>query len=379
MNNIDKIFKDNLFNAEEPVPADIWNGVEKRLNKRRNIVWFYRTISAAAILIIAALLFVPDPQNPHKSVPMEELISQNQHQNLLPKEDEPMKKPVLVEKWQNVESIAANAELKQQDKTSSNQVIQEENQEIDTTQEDNFEQPKKQKPRHSVNNNNYDAQVYVDGNGLNLKESTKKRYTFSLASTLLSGNGNTNLNNLGPNAASGSNGTAGFDIEQISDIKYSLPLNFGLQVQLNLSENVALGLGLNYSMYRSKYDGLVYKKMYNIKQTAHYIGVPVNIYAKIIEKNNIFFYGNAGISFDKPINVSYVLESYDITKRGNSSVKGLEISTNLGLGAEFKFTNQLGLYLEPNLVYYTNSKTPRIIRTDQPLQFRVELGFRYHL
>jgi hypothetical protein len=53
-------------------------------------------------------------------------------------------------------------------------------------------------------------------------------------------------------------------------------------------------------------------------------------------------------------------------------------SLNAGLGVEYVFADLFGLYLEPNVVYYPNSKVKRSIRTDQPVQIRAEIGCRFH-
>ena len=76
----------------------------------------------------------------------------------------------------------------------------------------------------------------------------------------------------------------------------------------------------------------------------------------------------------------YRLSSYDVVEHRESvNMKGFQYSANMGFGMEYKFIPEIGLYLEPNIVYYFNSDTPASIRTDQPLQIKAEVGFRFHL
>ena len=167
-------------------------------------------------------------------------------------------------------------------------------------------------------------------------------------------------------------------VEQISDTKYSLPLNLGIQVQFPVKENLALGVGVNYTVVGSRYDCLINKKKYSVKQSLHYIGIPVNIYGKVVERNRFSFYVNAGATAEKGITAVYKLESYTGKERNTNPIDGIQFSVNAGLGVEYKFANPAGIYFEPNIVYFFNSDMPRSIRTDQPLQVKGELGIRFH-
>lgn len=167
-------------------------------------------------------------------------------------------------------------------------------------------------------------------------------------------------------------------VEQISDTKYSLPLNLGLQVQFPVKENLALGVGVNYTVVSSRYDCLINKKKYSVKQSLHYIGIPVNIYGKVVERNRFSFYVNAGATAEKGLTAVYKLESYTGNERNTNPIDGIQFSVNAGLGVEYKFANPAGIYFEPNMVYFFNSDVPRSIRTDQPLQVKGEIGIRFH-
>ena len=167
-------------------------------------------------------------------------------------------------------------------------------------------------------------------------------------------------------------------VEHVSDTKYSLPVNAGLQIQFPVGENMAVGVGVNYSMLKSKYDCLIDKVHYNVKQKLHYIGVPVNVYGLVVERNNFSFYVNAGVTLEKGIRAVYELNSYRDSQKYRADIEGVQFSINAGLGVEYKFGNAVGLYFEPNLVYYTNSEVMYSIRTDQPFQVKADIGFRFH-
>lgn len=211
----------------------------------------------------------------------------------------------------------------------------------------------------------------------------RKEYSLSLFSNVVSRNNiSVSRQYLSIMAVSGIS-HSGSDLqtmEIISEAKYSLPINIGLQAQVKVNRNFAVGLGLSYTWLRSKYDGLVNRKYYRIKQSLHYIGVPVNAYFTLVDKNNFYCYVNVGGAVEKGVRASYKLLSYDGTSRGtDAGIDGFQYSANAGFGLEYRFVEQFGLYLEPNIIYYFDSNVPASIRTDQPLQVKAEIGFRFHL
>lgn len=204
-----------------------------------------------------------------------------------------------------------------------------------------------------------------------------KRYAMAFSGGVMPGS-SAGVNGPSIMATSSMSGSHGHIIEQVSDTKYMLPINLGVQLQFPVGENVALGVGVSYTMLKSKFDCLVNKVKYSGEQTLHYIGIPVNVYGTIAEKNRFMFYINAGAMLEKGIRAKYKFESYRDIHRHSTDMDGLLFSVNAGLGVEYKFSNYVGLYFEPNLIYFTNSDMQYSVRTDQPLQIKAELGCRFH-
>ncbi len=93
------------------------------------------------------------------------------------------------------------------------------------------------------------------------------------------------------------------------------------------------------------------------------------------------FYVNGGATIEKGVRLHYEMESYGRKRSASTHVKGFQYSLNGGMGAEYRFgrNRQFGMYLEPNAVYYLDSKAPNSIRTERPFQVEAELGLRFHL
>ena len=115
-----------------------------------------------------------------------------------------------------------------------------------------------------------------------------------------------------------------------------------------------------------------------IKNTQHYIGIPVNAYYNIVSKDFINFYAYAGGTVEKCVGNRYQVQTSPVINH-HESVKGVQLSANAGIGVEFLLGKHVGIYLDPSLRYYFNCRQPKSIRTAQPLMLGFEAGVRFNL
>lgn len=164
-----------------------------------------------------------------------------------------------------------------------------------------------------------------------------------------------------------------------TDSRYSMPLTFGLQGQLELSRRVALGSGINYSLLVSNYEEVTPTSRLDVQQSLHYLGIPLNIYINLFENSGLKLYVTTGAAIEKGLTASYRIIERGVKRHEANSVPGLQFSMGAGIGAELKLSNDLGLYFDPSLAYFFKGKQPESIRTAQPLQYKFELGMRFNL
>ena len=115
----------------------------------------------------------------------------------------------------------------------------------------------------------------------------------------------------------------------------------------------------------------------DIRESQHYIGIPLNLYYEILNKNSINLYAYAGGAAEKCVADRFLVLGTDISH--TEKVKGLQLSANLGMGVEFMLGRHLGIYLDPSIRYFFDNNQPRSIRTAQPLMFGFEIGLRAKL
>lgn len=167
---------------------------------------------------------------------------------------------------------------------------------------------------------------------------------------------------------------------------YSIPLSFGVGTKIGFNSKWSLGVGVNYTLLNRKFFG-DYTKVEegriaesiksDIRNTQHYIGIPINAYYNIVENRFVNFYAYAGGTVEKCVSDEYRVISKDILHK--ESVKGVQASANLGIGVEFLLGKHLGLYVDPSARYYFNCNQPKSIRTAQPLMLGFEMGLRVRL
>ena len=167
---------------------------------------------------------------------------------------------------------------------------------------------------------------------------------------------------------------------------YSIPLSFGVGTKIDFNSKWSLGVGVNYTLLNRKFfgdytrveeDRIVESIKSYIRNTQHYIGIPINAYYNIVENRFVNFYAYAGGTVEKCVSDEYRVISKDILHK--ESVKGVQASANLGIGVEFMLGKHLGLYVDPSARYYFNCNQPKSIRTAQPLMLGFEMGLRVRL
>ena len=170
-------------------------------------------------------------------------------------------------------------------------------------------------------------------------------------------------------------------------ITYGIPVSAGIGVRLHFTRRWSLGMGINYTLLTSKFNGK-YTKVENgtpsvpiseyVRNTQHYIGIPINAYYNIISRDFINFYAYAGGTVEKCVTNHYQIQSTPVINH-KESVKGVQLSVDAGIGVEFMLGNHVGLYLDPSLRYYFHCGQPASIRSAQPLTLGFELGLRFNL
>ena len=152
--------------------------------------------------------------------------------------------------------------------------------------------------------------------------------------------------------------------------KHHIPVRFGLSLQYHLNNRLALLSGINYTYLKSEFSIPLHHISYD--QKLSYIGVPIGLSWKLWSTEHFNVYLAGGTMIEKCV-------SADVTD-GEIKTRPWQWSVNAAAGAEYNFTRQLGVYLEPSLGYYFSDGTKlEHYYKEHPLAPSLQFGLRLHL
>lgn len=178
-------------------------------------------------------------------------------------------------------------------------------------------------------------------------------------------------------------------VTEKSTSTFGIPLTFGAGAKFKLTDRLAVGTGLNWSLLSRSFSGIYTEvdasgntvKSVNstINNEIHYIGIPLNLYYTIMSNRNLSFYVWGGGSGEKGLVNKYRIYSQPSDIIYKEKVNGIQWSAAAGLGLEFALTDKLGLYIDPSARYYFDCDQPVSVRTLKPYMLNFEVGLRFNL
>lgn len=152
-----------------------------------------------------------------------------------------------------------------------------------------------------------------------------------------------------------------------SSFRHHLPLSFGLSFRKEFAYGLSLDCGLNYTLLRSEVR-LPYSSE-EVSQTLHFVGVPLRLNWRFVERGAFSAYLGAGGMVEKCV----------AARLGSESVgeKALQWSLAAALGAQYRLGNHVALYFEPEVSCYLTDTELRTSRTDTSPTLTLRLGMRF--
>ena len=387
-----------LGNAQEEVPAHVWDGVAAGLDKaamrKKTAAWLWRSVAGVAAAAVVAVGVMLHNGNDSDIVPagtddMIAVVQDAQIEGTIG-EDQGITMTGL-----DAQRTAAYAHLSDKVvKTSPSVVKTGQSSETHIIPEnvivtETFIAGESDSGIQSSHSKTTDSQTFENIDWEEDGKTVKKIRT----SFVLSGVAGTNTPQQG-GGLSPLKGPAIFKsptkttVESTSaDHTYGIPLSFGAGVRLHFTKRWSLGMGLNYTLLSCRFSGKYTKVEDNIaslpvsakvRNTQHYVGIPINAYYDIVSRDFINLYAYAGGAVEKCVRNSYEIQTTPVINH-SENVGGVQLSANAGIGVEFMLGRYVGLYLDPSLRYYFNCKQPKSIRTAQPLMLGFETGLRFKI
>ena len=390
-NRFDLEIRSMLENAREDVPEGLWQGIESRLPapaKARPAAIWWKIASATGAVAAAVALTVffstrPVVQNPVDIIPSQDSgLSQLMETPLAPETGN--MKPLSIGQALG-ESVVEKSTAGD---TAAGTAGKEETAPAAGTEETAVADETAVREENTAENwiRKYESADF-DERGEELQGSRKEKrgVVLSAYADALS-NSNTakasDINMLKRPAV-----PQATTIEETGESRYAIPVAAGIGLRFDVSKRFSIGTGVSWSYLTRSFSGqfneldaegaIISQTGYtNIRNSQHYIGIPLNLYVDIIRKDFIDFYAYASGS------ANYCLSNrYQMDKSKSYSPEGSnwQFSAGIGMGVEFIAAKKVGFYIDPSLNYWFTAGEVSNIRTRQPLMLGLELGIRLHI
>lgn len=402
-NRFDLEIRSMLENAREDVPEGLWQGIESRLPapaKARPAAIWWKIASATGAVAAAVALTVffstrPVVQNPVDIIPSQDSgLSQLMETPLAPETGN--MKPLSISQafgesvsetdGEDVTETAGESVV--EENAAAGTAGKEETAPAAGTEETAVADETAVREENTAENwiRKYESADFDESGGeLQRSRKEKRGVVLSAYADALS-NSNTakasDINMLKRPAV-----PQATTIEETGESRYAIPVAAGIGLRFDVSKRFSIGTGVSWSYLTRSFSGqfneldadgaIISQTGYtNIRNSQHYIGIPLNLYVDIIRKDFIDFYAYASGS------ANYCLSNrYQMDKSKSYSPEGSnwQFSAGIGMGVEFIAAKKVGFYIDPSLNYWFTAGEVSNIRTRQPLMLGLELGIRLHI
>ena len=161
-----------------------------------------------------------------------------------------------------------------------------------------------------------------------------------------------------------------------------MPITWSLALKYKFDDRWGFETGLGYSRLTSDFEMGADGNIISEQQTIHYIGIPVKGIYHIYNKKMWSLYGSLGLKMEIPVSSTlrsdyFINGQYETTDKTTLRAPW-QWSVGTGLGLQYNFTPNIGLFAEPSLQYYIPMQTDiETYRTEHPFTFSLPLGIRF--
>ena len=395
-NEFDISVRNLLQDAEVPVSGKVWKGVAGAIAPRRVIIpfWAYALAGTAVAAAIALGVFLFRPETPANNILQESAVALVSEEVQAPAIEE-VQEPATTVKEQPVAVTPIRKQIASSSAAGLTAYVEEKAAPVES------EEASAQVPEETIikevaapvrANVPSRSQIEDDNAALNrLAFAEDRQHEPSIAFTAsadLQNNSRGAFSRAGnyiPRAPQTINGEGIYNA--FPEVAFGLPFAVGVGATYNFAGRWSVGIGLRYTMLTRTFVGDYYDSdefpylQTDIDNSQHWLGIPVNLYFDALRSRYWNFHTFVGCTTEFLLDNDFLIHATpkDIHYHQNQGWDAAQLSFGAGLGIEFRFMDNVGVYLDPSLRYYLGtSKQPRSIRTVQPLRMDVEAGLRFY-
>lgn len=418
--------RESQANFSEPEPEGLWAGIEAGLaavSRRRTVRWWWAALPAAAVAALVLFLSVPGhrdasdaplmtsavaelksttepfdvvPQNVESSVPANLLAYSG---TLLASDMEVGK---LSEATADDAGNASEEFPKRQESSSWNNSPNDSSSETSSSETSSLENSSSE----NSSLKNISSENWPSENDNHVLKTRRGGFSFGLLTSNVAGSrssvskyaalyGSTvtkQIHGFSETRADFPDSQGYADVMQSnssneisSTVKNWQPIQVGVSVAYSFTDRLSIESGLTYSCLVSDLSSGTPSGNYDIRQTLHYIGLPLSLRYDFLKIKGFSLYASAGGQMEKCVagktRTDYFVDGKKVSsENGRIMVEPLQWSVNAYVGAQYSFNRLVGLYIEPGAAYYFRNSSPvNSIYSERPFNFSFRAGLRFSL
>ena len=166
-----------------------------------------------------------------------------------------------------------------------------------------------------------------------------------------------------------------------SDMKHHRPIRAGVSVRWQLSQRWGIGSGISYSYLKSDYNSQDARGETTGEQHLHYVGIPLSVDYSIWQNRHARVYVTGGGEAQKLVDGHSNVRSTDGSEsRYDVKEKRMQWSVNVAAGGEYRFTPNLGVYVEPGVDHhFKNGSSVDNYYKHKSTSFSLNMGLRWNI
>ena len=418
--------RESQADFSEPEPEGLWAGIEAGLaavSRRRTVRWWWAALPAAAVAALVLFLSVPGHRDasdaPLMTSAVAELKSTTEPFDVVPQNVESSVPANLLaysgtllasdtEVWKPSDATADDAGStseefpKRQESSSWNNTPGDSSSETSSSETSSLENSSSETSSlETISSENWPSE-----NDNPVLKTRRRGFSFGLLTSNVAGSrssvskyaalyGSTvtkQIHGFSETRADFPDSQGYADVmksnssnEISSTVKNWQPIQVGVSVAYSFTDRLSIESGLTYSCLISDLSSGTPLGNYDIRQTLHYIGLPLALRYDFLKIKGFSLYASAGGQMEKCVagktRTDYFVDGKKVSsENGRIMVEPLQWSVNAYVGAQYSFNRLVGLYIEPGAAYYFRNSSPvNCIYSERPFNFSFRAGLRFSL
>lgn len=163
------------------------------------------------------------------------------------------------------------------------------------------------------------------------------------------------------------------------------PVSIGLSIGYDITRRWGINVGVAYTKLKSTLTAGTDHSYYTNSQTINYIGVPVRLSYNLLRTRHLRLYAEAGGTVEFGAGGETVVETvtrnrHVATEKHELDDIPVQLSANIGGGAELRVCRGLGIFAEAGAAYcFDNNSKYATIYSTHPLNLNLQFGVRWTL